>query len=171
MAPHMKDETRNAILNAIVRGESTPSISTSLGIPEHKINRIRYNLRKFGSTKEPSAGKKRGPKSKVDPVLEERLLEHLHDHPGTYAGAMKGLVKEEFGIEVSASTLRRVVKKRKVGLFFLSWIAANCSRGAWTSLVIGVEEILQFETPNMILPWCCPSVEEYGGPINPDHSQ
>jgi len=122
----LSDATRAAAVNAIVRGESTPSISTSLSISERQVSRMKYNLKRYGTSKEPTEGKRRGPPLKTGPAVEERLLEHLQYNPGMHPAEMKLLVKEEFGIDVSATTIRRALKRKKVGGVS---IAAVCSRG------------------------------------------
>jgi len=110
----LSSETRAAAANAILRGESTPSISTALSISERQVSRMKHNLKRYGSTKEPTEGKRRGPPPKTGPVVEERLLEYLECHPGANPAEMKLLVKEEFGIEVSTATIRRALKRKKV---------------------------------------------------------
>lgn len=96
-------------IEAVTQAKLTKKqIADAVGCSERTVPRIRSNLRLFGTTKAPTS--RVGRHRKIPPFAKEALLEHLTKEPDMLRSEMISFLRDEFEVDVSPSTITRLLK-------------------------------------------------------------
>lgn len=108
MAPHLTCADHDMIEAMIRRNEQTKQIAESVGCSSRAVRKIRTKLRLFGTTTSPP--NRVGRYRKVTPFMRDALLEELAIKPNLFRSEMITFLDDRFGIEVSPSSITRLLK-------------------------------------------------------------
>jgi transposase len=117
MAPRLKPYQHNQIQYMIQEGFDNGAITCS----DRSLRKIRSTFARFGTTIAPM--NRTGPDPKITPTIADTLAHRLGKESEMTQREMADLISEEFGEEVSVTTIARAVKKRKTTLKVIRRIA------------------------------------------------
>jgi transposase len=111
MAPQLAPSQREQIHAMILRGVPNSDIAGTVGCNERAIRRIQSRLRRYGTTTSPP--NRIGRERKITPLMRDALFEQLTKQPDMFRYEMINFLYDRFGLEVSPTTISRMLKTEK----------------------------------------------------------
>jgi transposase len=107
MAPNLAVSQHAQIRDMIISKFANATIARTVRCSTRSLQRIRLNLRCFGTPKAPPNGV--GRRRTITPPMLSALLEHLIENPELYQDEMANFLYEEFEVQVTVPTISRAL--------------------------------------------------------------
>jgi transposase len=111
MPKPLTDELRAEILSYIERRSTTPWIHKVTDVSTQQINKMKRNLKKFGTVTPLES--RRGPKPLLSVEMEDDLLCFLSQKPTVYLDEMKWFLYDEHAVLISVQAISDCLRRRK----------------------------------------------------------
>lgn len=108
MAPHLAPSQREQVYAMILRELPNNVIAETVGCSERAVRRIQSRLRRYGTTTSPP--NRIGCEMKITPLIRDALFEQLKKRPDIFRYKMINFLYDNFGLEVSPTTISRTLK-------------------------------------------------------------
>jgi transposase len=95
----------------ILRELSNNEIAGTIGCSVRAVRRIRARLQRYGTTTSPS--NRVGRERKITPLMRDALFEQLAKRPDMFREEMIRFLNGGFGVEVSFTTMSRMLKTER----------------------------------------------------------